>query len=276
MHRLDCGDEFFTPRTGALADFAGWVIGNLLASPSAVYRRVEQEHALEAAEQHFVGGIFVPLGNLKIVARVHAVIDDGGTPLGLGIAWLVVGEGADAVAFASLVAAAVQWQHDEVELSGGCGKPAHAVGGRLVLELNRSPFLRPVGRWDKIKYGAGFGGVAGFAGVPLSTGCDLGLAVTVDVAHGDADVVAWGEVLDDDVFFPRRVFIPGDVAGVAQDDIGFFVAVHVGNSGAVADLDVGIDGDVPELGQIGDLAKCGPAEKGEGECCNNFHGSADL
>ena len=102
-----------------------------------------------------------------------------------------------------------------------------------------------------------------FAGVPLSTVGDLGLAVAVDVAHGDADVVTRGEVLDDDVFFPGRVFVPGDVAGVAQDDVRFFVAVHVGDGGAVADLDVGVDGDVPELGQVGGLAKRGPAEKGE-------------
>ena len=145
-----------------------------------------------------------------------------------------------------------------------------------MLELNRSPFLRPVGRWDKIKYGAGFGGVAGFAGVPLSTGGDLGLAVAVDVAHGDADVVARGEVLDDDVFFPRRVFVPGDVAGVAQDDVRFFVAVYVGDSGAVADFHLVVDGDMAKLGQVGGLAKRGPAEKGEGEYCNCFHGTGGL
>ena len=276
MHRLDGGDEFLTPRTGALSDFAGWVVGDLAATPSTILRRVQQEHSLETGEQHFVGGIFVPLGDLKIVAHVHAVIDDGGAPFALGVAWLVVGEGADAVAFAALVAAAVQRENDEVELSGGCGKPAHAVGGWLVLELNRSPFLRSVGRWDKIKYGAGFGGVAGFAGVPLSTGGDLGPTVAIDVAYGNADVVVRGEGLDDDVFFPRRVFVPGDVAGVAQDDVRFFVAVHVGDGGAVADFHLVVYSDMTKLGQVVGLAKRGQAEKGEGECCNCFHSTGGL
>ena len=41
--------------------------------------------------------------------------------------------------------------------------------------------MRSVGRWDKIKYGAGFGGVDGFAGVPLCAGGDLGPAVAVGI-----------------------------------------------------------------------------------------------
>ena len=148
MHRLDGGDEFFAFCTGSLADFAGWVVGNLAAAPGAILGGVQQEHTLEASEQHLVGLVTIPLGNVEVVAHVHVAVQQGGAPASFWIAWHVVGEGADAVAFAALVAAAVQRENDEVELSGECRKPAHAVGGWLVLELNRSPFLRPVGRWD--------------------------------------------------------------------------------------------------------------------------------
>jgi len=61
VHRLDGGDEFFTPRTGALADFAGWVIGNLLASPAAAYRRVGHP---ENQEQGGAEGAGETIGNI--------------------------------------------------------------------------------------------------------------------------------------------------------------------------------------------------------------------
>ena len=278
MHRLDGGHERFAFCAGSLADFAGRVVGNLAATPGTLLGGVQQEHPLEAAEQHFVGGILVPLGNVEVVAHVHVVIDDGDAPLGLGVARLVVGDCSDAIAFAAFVATPVQRQHDEVVRAGGGGKPPHAVGGGLVLELNRRPFLCPVGGRDQVKHGAGLGGVTGFARVPLCACGDLGPAIAVDVAHGDADVVALSEVLDDDVFLPRRVLVPGDVAGVAQDDVRFLVAVHVGDGGAVADLYLGVDGDVAKLGQVGGLAAGdrGQADEGGGECCEYFHGTGAL
>jgi len=107
--------------------------------------------------------------------------------------------------------------------------------------------------------------------------CDLGVDyldaigrrsvghVAVDVAHCDADVVALGEVLDDDMFFPRRVLVPGNVAGIAQDDVRFFVGIHVSDGDAVADPYLVIDRDMPERGQIRRLAKRSPAEQGENE-----------
>ena len=117
-----------------------------------------------------------------------------------------------------------------------------------MLELYWCPFLRSIGGWDEVKHSAGFGGVAGFARVPLRTGGNLGFAVAIDIAHGDADVVALGEVLNDDMLLPRRVLVPSDVAGVAEDDVWFFVAIHVGDGGAVADLHLVVDGDMAKLG----------------------------
>ena len=82
----------------------------------------------------------------------------------------------------------------------------------------------------------------------MRTGSNLGFAVAIDIAHGDADVVALGEVLNDDMLLPRRVLVPSDVAGVAKDDVWFFVAIHVGDGGAVADLHLVVDGDMAKLG----------------------------
>lgn len=177
----------------------------------------------------------------------------------------MVGQRAHAFALVRPVAASVQRQYDEIERAVGSLEPAHTVGGRLVVELNRRPFLRPVGRGDKIKNGTGLGGVGGLARVPLCAGGDLGPTVAVDVAHRNTDVIALGEVLDDDMFFPRRVLVPGDVSGIAQDDVRFFVGIHVSDGDTVADTDFVIDRDMPERGQIRRLAKRSPAEQGENE-----------
>ena len=125
--------------------------------------------------------------------------------------------------------------------------------------------MRPVFGGDEIKNGSGLGGVGGFARVPLCAGSDLCPPVAVDVSYRNADVVTLGQVFYNDVFFPRRILVPGDVPGIAQNDIRFFVGIHVSDGDAVADPDLVIDRDMPERGQIRRLAKRGPAEQGENE-----------
>ncbi len=199
------------------------------------------------------------------MAGVQGVVDQRGFPGLLRVGRHVVGQRAHAFALVRPVAASVQRQYDEIERAVGSLEPAHAVGGRLVVELNRRPFLRPVGRGDEIKNGTGLGGVGGLARVPLGAGGDLGPPIAVDVAHRNTDVVALGEVLDDDMFFPRRVLVPGNVAGIAQDDVRFFVGIHVSDGDAVADPDLVIDRNMPERGKIRRLTKRGTAEQGENE-----------
>ena len=90
--------------------------------------------------------------------------------------------------------------------------------------------------------GSAFFFVGGFAGVPLGADGDFCFAVAVDVAGGDADIVARGEVAGDDFFFPVRVVVPRDFFGVGDEDIVFVVAVDVADGEAVADGEGGVDG----------------------------------
>ena len=199
------------------------------------------------------------------MAGVQVVIDQRGFP---GLPWVgghVVGEGAHSFPLVGAITAAVQRQHDEIVRAVGRCEPTHAVGGWLVVKLNRCPFLRPVFGGDEIKNGSGLGGVGGFARVPLCAGRDLGPPVAVDISYRNADVVTLGQVFYNDVFFPGGILVPGNVAGIAQDDVRFFVGIHVSDGDAVADPDLVINRDMPERGQIRRLAKRGPAEQGENE-----------
>lgn len=140
------------------------------------------------------------------------------------------------------IAAAVEREDDEGELGWGGADPAHAVDGGFVGEGDGFPWVAGGGGSGEEEDGTAFLFVGGFAGVPLGADGDFGFAVAVDVAGGDADIVARGEVAGDDLFFPVWVMVPCDFFGVGDEDIVFLVAVDVADGEAVADGDGGVDG----------------------------------
>ena len=120
-------------------------------------------------------------------------------------------------------------------------------------KFHRLPLLRPVGGRDEVEDGAAVDGVAG---IPLGADGDFALAVAVDVLRGDADVVVLREVLREDELCPRGrlaglgctgIAIPDELFLVGEQDVGRFVAVHIGDREAVADLDFVIERDGAEL-----------------------------
>ena len=133
-------------------------------------------------------------------------------------------------------------EDDEGPLVFPAAHPVHAVDGGFVREGHGGPefavFVRPL----EVEDGAAFGFVGGLAGIPLGADGDFHFAVAVDVAGGEADVVAQGEVLGDDGFLPRGVLIPDDFLRVGEEDVGLAVAIDVANGEAVADGDLVIDG----------------------------------
>ncbi len=72
---------------------------------------------------------------------------------------------------------------------------------------------------------------------------EVDLPVAVDVEGSDADVVALGLIFNDDPPLPVGVLIPDDAVFEGDgDNIGFLVAVDVGDRHGVADFtDLGIN-----------------------------------
>ena len=59
-------------------------------------------------------------------------------------------------------------------------------------------------------------------------------------------MVEFSQILSDDMFLPGGVLIPGHLVLIHQDNIWPFISVDIGNSYAVADLDL-VDLDGPEF-----------------------------
>lgn len=155
-------------------------------------------------------------------------------------------------------------EDDECEVGCGGADPAHAVDGGFVGEGDGSPWVAGGGGSGEEEDGSAFFGVGGFAGVPLGTDGDFGFAVAIDVAGGDADIVARGEVAGDDFFFPVRVVVPRDFLGVGDEDIVIVVAVDIADGEPVADGDGGVDG-LGFEGGGGEGGDCGESDEGEEE-----------
>ena len=139
--------------------------------------------------------------------------------------------------------------------------PAHAMNGRLMRQPDRLPPLGPISRGQQIKNGPA---VYRVAGIPTRAHGHLGLAISIDIEGGDANVVQRGEVLGHHMFFPARVFIPNDLVLVGQQHVGLLIAVHVRHRHAVANLDVGVNLDRPERqpGRLGrKQARCSADDK---------------
>ena len=143
-------------------------------------------------------------------------------------------------------------------------------------ELHGFPALGAVGGRDEVENRAALLGVAG---VPFGADGEFAFAVAVEVLRGEADVVFFGEVFGDEVFAPRGgvarlggagVAIPDDLPLVGEEHVGRFVAIHIGDDEAVADLDFVVEGDGGEL-RLRRLGGEGEGTEDEKKC-GCFHG----
>src|SRR5262249_41751550 len=126
----------------------------------------------------------------------------------------------------------VQGRYDQLRLAGAENvTPAHAVGPALAADCVDGPLV--------VERGA--------AGEPLNRPQvlvvepagpegEVNLSVSVDIAGSDADVVALGLVGDDDPRLPVGVLVPDDPVFGDGDDVGFFVAIDIGQRHGVADF----------------------------------------
>lgn len=235
--RFDGDDEAFAVREATITDFAGGLVRKLFLVPLA-FALVEVPDAFLAAKEKFLFGILIPVHVVKVVGEMHEVADDRAPDIAGLRALGVVFPHETAFADATLVASAVKRFHDEGVFAAGGLDPVHAMDGGFVFVVDRCPRLRSILAGDEAHHGATGFFIGGVAGVPLATDGDFAFAVAVGVAGGDADVVTFGEVLGDDVFFPGRGLIPLDRLLVGEHDVVFAVAVHVGDLDAVTDLDV--------------------------------------
>ena len=66
--------------------------------------------------------------------------------------------------------------------------------------------------------------------------CKINAAITVDVVRLNADVVAGSCTANDVVFCPAWVFVPDDRILGSDHDVGFSIAVQVGDRDRIADF----------------------------------------
>ena len=110
-------------------------------------------------------------------------------------------------------------------------------------QADRSPSRSPIGGRFQIEERPTIHCVAR---IPTRPHRDLGLAVAIDVGGGHADVILRREVFGDDMLFPLGVPVPGDLLGIAQDDIRAAIPIYVSHGHPVTDGDVGVDVDGSE------------------------------
>jgi hypothetical protein len=172
------------------------------------------------------------------MGQMQLVADHLGLPGLLRIGGHLIGENADAVPCAILVAASVQWHDHQLDLVPTGLNPFHAVDGGLVMERDGLPFLGSIGGGNEIENGAAVDGVAG---IPASPNGDFAFAVAVQVGGGNADVILGGEIFGQDMLFPGRIFVPDKLFFIGQKNVRFAIAIDVRNGESVTDLDFGID-----------------------------------
>ena len=97
----------------------------------------------------------------------------------------------------------------------------------FVRQANGSPIAFAISSGVKIKDRAGGLHISRLTNVPLCAHGKLSLTITVEIAGCDADVIALSEMTADLVLCPSRIFLPYHFVFVAQDDVGFFVAIHI-------------------------------------------------
>ena len=111
----------------------------------------------------------------------------------------------------------------------------HAVGAGIVVKLHRLPLLRAIFRGNEVVDGAIF---QGLPKIPLPAHGDLAFAITVDIAGGDADIIAKRQLFSDNVFFPTRILIPLHGGLVGEKDIDVLVTINVSQRESVANLNL--------------------------------------
>ena len=185
--------------------------------------------------------------------------------------------GADALVV--FIATPVEGEDGEEKFPIGTAQPMHAVRGGLVGEFDGGPALRAVGGGVEQEDGAAVDGVVGG---PLGSDRDLALAVAIEVASGDADVVLGREIFGHHEFLPLGSAIPDDLFGVGEEDVGLAIAIDVGDREAVADGDFCVDrlGANLEDGEFGGDGGGGEAEREEAAGGREFHrgrvGSSEI
>ena len=204
----------------------------------AIHRGRQAHHTFATTEQDVLWLIRRSGHHIKIMRQMHRVVHHAGFPFRPGVLRLVIGQHAHSGPLAVFVAAPVQGRDDERIRAIQPTHPFHAMHRGLAMQGDGLPLLRAVRRWDQVMDRAT---VLRIAGIPLRPYRDLALAIAVDVARGDADMVFGRQRLGHDVFFPRRVFIPNDQPLVREQDVRLAISIHIGQRCAVANLHLVID-----------------------------------
>ena len=173
----------------------------------------------------------------------------------------MIGQDADAIPHPVFISPTMQRSDDQVVTAGSVSDPPHAVRGGFVAEFDRFPALSAILRRHEIENGTA---VHGVAGIPLSTHGNLALAIAIDVAGSNADVILVGEFFSDDVLFPLGVLVPGDEILIRQKNIRPAIAIHIRQRKAVTDAHIGVDFLSLEIGYCLGRRRAGRTDHGGG------------
>jgi hypothetical protein len=116
---------------------------------------------------------------------------------------------------------------------------------RFVVEGDGFPVTRAIRSGLKVENGSA---VYCVARIPLGSHGDLSLAVSVQITGRDAYVVTFGKRTADLMLGPGWVLIPNHLVLVDQDDVGFPIAIHVGQLQSVSDAYFDVDVLLSKLG----------------------------